>query len=120
MGGVVFSLSMISISLSAASLSFYVLAAARLPWSFCFTLESPTAQVRGDSNLILIHVSTQHTRKTFFAKAFAGLAGLGLFGGARLAAKPAAEAPGSSGDAAKAPFRIETDPRSVAREANSL
>ncbi|NDC74861.1 hypothetical protein EBZ70_06160 [bacterium] len=82
-------------------------------------MESPTAQVRGDFNLISTHVSTQHTRKTFFAKALAGLAGLGLFGGARLAAKPA-EAAASSGDAVKVPFRIETDPRSVAREANSL
>jgi hypothetical protein len=110
---------MISISLSDASSSFYVFALARVPWSFCFTLESPIAQVRGDFNLILTHVSTQHTRKTFFAKALAGLAGLGLLGGARLAAKPAAEAAASSASA-KSPFRIEADPRSVAREAGSL
>jgi hypothetical protein len=93
---------------------FYVLTRQEFPWSFCFTLESTVAQVRGDFNQIPTHVSKQHTRKTFFAKALAGLAGLGLLGGARLAAKPAA------GAAAKAPFRIVTDPRSVAREANSL
>ncbi len=75
--------------------------------------------MRGDFNPIPNHVSNQHTRKTFFAKALAGLAGLGLLGGARLAAKPAAGA-ASNGDAAKSPFRIESDPRSVAREANSL
>jgi len=82
-------------------------------------LESTVAQVRGDFNQIPTHVSNQHTRKTFFAKALAGLASLGLLGGARLAAKPAAGA-AANGDVAKAPFRIETDPRSVAREANSL
>lgn len=76
--------------------------------------------MRGDFNPIPTHVSIQHTRKTFFAKALAGLAGLGLLGGARLAAKPAAGAVSPSAAGARIPFRIEPDSRSVAREANSL
>ncbi len=75
--------------------------------------------MRGVFNQIPTHVSTQHTRKTFFAKALAGLAGLGLLGGARLAAKTAAGTESSAGSV-KLPFRIETDTRAVAREPGSL
>jgi hypothetical protein len=70
-------------------------------------------------------VSNQHTRKTFFAKALAGLAGLGLLGGARLAAKSADDVSAgiSSADAssvARLPVAVQVDTRSVARSSDSL
>lgn len=69
-------------------------------------------------------MSNIHTRKTFFAKALAGLAGLGLFGGTRLAAKSAlGSAPSTSDGSAPSserPFVIQADTRSVARSADSL
>ncbi len=77
--------------------------------------------MRGDFNQIRPLVSNKHTRKTFFAKAAAALAGLGLLGGTRLAAKPAApsaDANAASGEAAS--FTIRTDTRSVARSADSV
>ena len=79
--------------------------------------------VRGDFNQIRPIVSNHHTRKTFFAKALAGLAGLGLLGGTRLAAK---SAPGSTSTASDAsngsdrPFAIKVDERAVARSADTL
>jgi hypothetical protein len=67
-------------------------------------------------------VSNQHTRKTFFAKALAGLAGLGLLGGTRALANSApSSTPAPSGEAAaKASFTVQVDTRSVARSGDSL
>jgi hypothetical protein len=67
-------------------------------------------------------VSNHHTRKTFFAKALAGLAGLGLLGANRLAAKPAhdAQSASSAGNKSKPAFSIQTDSRSVARSGDTL
>jgi len=69
-------------------------------------------------------VSNIHTRKTFVAKVLAGLAGLGLLGGARLAAKtaPSSSSTTSDGSASTSerPFVIQADTRSVARSADSL
>lgn len=78
--------------------------------------------MRGDFNQIRPPVSHTHTRKTFFAKALAGLAGLGLFAGARASAKPANSSTSASDGAAapKAPFTIQADSRSVARSGDSL
>ncbi len=78
--------------------------------------------MRGDFNQIRPLVSNLHTRKTFFAKALAGLAGFGLFAGARAGAKPASSsATASAGTAtAKVPFTIQADTRSVARSGDSL
>ena len=78
--------------------------------------------MRADFNLIRPLVSNKHTRKTFFAKALAGLAGLGLLGGARALAKPAPSSTPAVGgeDAVKAPFTLQVDTRSVARSGDSL
>ena len=78
--------------------------------------------MRADFNQIRPLVSNLHTRKTIFAKALAGLAGLGLLGGARAAAKPASSsASAASGQGAnKLPFTIQADSRSVARSGDSL
>ena len=78
--------------------------------------------MRADFNQIRPLVSNQHTRKTFFAKALAGLAGLGLLGGTRALAKSApSSTPATSGeDASKAPFTVQVDTRSVARSGESL
>ena len=77
--------------------------------------------MRGDFNQIRPTVSNQHTRKTFFAKALAGLAGLGLLGGTRVLAKPAPSSSAPSGEAAvKAPFAVQVDIRSIARSGDSL
>ena len=78
--------------------------------------------MRADFNQIRPTVSNTHTRKTFFAKALAGLAGLGLLGGTRALAKPATSStPAPSGaDAVKAPFSVQVDTRSVARSGDSL
>jgi hypothetical protein len=78
--------------------------------------------VRADFNQIRPLVSNLHTRKTFFAKALAGLAGLGLLGGARAVAKSANSSPSAApGEAAaKASFTVRADPRSVARSGDSL
>lgn len=79
--------------------------------------------VRGDFNQIRSNVSNHHTRKTFFAKALAGLAGLGLLGGTRLAAKSAPGSTTTASDASSSsdrPFAIKTDERAVARSADSL
>ena len=69
-------------------------------------------------------MSNIHTRKSFVAKALAGLAGLGLFGGARLAAKSATGSHSTTSDGSAAsserPFVIQADTRSVARSADSL
>lgn len=67
-------------------------------------------------------MSNIHTRKTFFAKALAGLAGLGLLGGTRAQAKSATSSASShSAEAAgKAPFTLQVDNRSVARSGDSL
>lgn len=68
-------------------------------------------------------MSNHHTRKTFFAKALAGLAGLGLLGGTRLAAKPATGSTPTTPDASPASgtrFVVQADTRSVARSADSL
>jgi hypothetical protein len=67
-------------------------------------------------------VSNKHTRKTFFAKALAGLAGLGLLGGTRLAAKsaPGSPATSSDSDASSGVFKIQADTRSVVRSDASL
>jgi hypothetical protein len=68
-------------------------------------------------------VSNQHTRKTFFAKALAGLAGLGLLG-SRLSAKnsaaPASSAAQPLADSASHPFKLQPDARAVARSPDSL
>jgi hypothetical protein len=65
-------------------------------------------------------VSNPHTRKSFFAKTFAGLVGLGLLGGTRLGAKTAsAPAPTLPADpvaaAAAVGIVVKTDARAVAR-----
>jgi hypothetical protein len=68
-------------------------------------------------------VTNQHTRKTFFAKALAGLAGLGLLGGTRLAAKSAPGSTSTSPSASAAPARpvvVQADSRAVARSTDSL
>jgi hypothetical protein len=58
------------------------------------------------------------------AKVLAGLAGLGLLGGARLAAKSAPDFSSTTSDgsapSAEQPFAIKADTRSVARSADSL
>lgn len=78
--------------------------------------------MRADFNQIRPLVSNKHTRKTFFAKALAGLAGLGLLGGTRALAKASPSSiPSSSGEGAdKAPFTVQVDSRSVARSGDSL
>ncbi len=79
--------------------------------------------MRGDFNQIRPIVSNHHTRKSFFAKAIAGLAGLGLFGGNRLAAKTATgtqPAQSATSAPAGARFVIQADTRSVARSVDSL
>ncbi len=79
--------------------------------------------VRGDFNQNRPNVSNNHTRKTFFAKALAGLAGLGLLSGTRLAAKSAPGSNATASDASNAsdrPFAIKVDERAVARSADSL
>jgi hypothetical protein len=68
-------------------------------------------------------VSNHHTRKTFFAKAIAGLAGLGLLGGTRLAAKSSTGSPSTRSDASASPERplvVQADTRAVARSPHSL
>jgi hypothetical protein len=80
--------------------------------------------VRGDFNQIRPIVSNIHTRKSFFAKALAGLAGLGLLSGTRLAAKsqPGSTSTTSDGSVSsnERPFAIQADTRSVARSVDSL
>lgn len=79
--------------------------------------------MRGDFNQIRPIVSNHHTRKTFFAKALAGLAGLGLLGGTRLAAKPATGSTSIQPDASASterPVAVQADTRAVARSADSL
>jgi hypothetical protein len=79
--------------------------------------------VRGDFNQIRPIVSNHHTRKTFFAKALAGLAGLGLLGGTRLAAKSTSGIHSTTSDASSAPSQpiaVQADTRAVARSADSL
>lgn len=63
-------------------------------------------------------MSNKHTRKTFLAKVAAALAGLGLAGGARAAARTAEAA--SSTPAPGPSFAIQSDKRSVARTDSTL
>ena len=69
-------------------------------------------------------MSNIHTRKSFVAKVLAGLAGLGLLGGARLAAKTASGSNSTTSDgsasASERSFVIQADTRSVARSVDSL
>jgi hypothetical protein len=67
-------------------------------------------------------VSNTHTRKTFFAKALAGLAGLGLLGGTRALAKTSnsSDSAANGASAGKLPFTVQADSRSVARSGDSL
>lgn len=59
-------------------------------------------------------MSNKHTRKTFFAKVAAALAGLGLIGGTRAASQPTATASATS--AAGSPVvTLQSDTRAVAR-----
>ena len=69
-------------------------------------------------------MSNIHTRKSFVTKALAGLAGLGLLGGARLAAKSAPASTSTTSDGSSAAFErafvIKADTRSVARSVDSI
>lgn len=76
--------------------------------------------VRADFNQIRPNVSNHHTRKSFLAKALASLAGLGLLGGTRLAAKSAPGSNATASNASDRPFAIKSDERAVARSAESL
>lgn len=77
--------------------------------------------MRGDFNQIRPLVSNKHTRKTFFAKAAAALAGIGLIGGSRLNAKTDASVAVTSNASGKSDvFTIRTDDRAVSRTADSV
>lgn len=100
---------------------FYLSRPAAAGWSFCFTLEWATSDLRGDFNQIRPLVSNKHTRKTFFAKAAAALAGFGLLGGARLSAKTdVSAAANSTASGASNTFTIRTDARAVSRSGDSV
>jgi hypothetical protein len=86
-------------------------------------LETPASVVRGDFNQIRPLVSNHHTRKTFLAKALGALAGLGLLGGTRLAAKPATGSTSTTSESASSSGRglvVQADSRAVARSVDSL
>lgn len=68
-------------------------------------------------------MSNHHTRKTFFAKALAGLTGLGLLGGARLRAKNEPASPATVSDESSRETTqvvVKVEPRAVARSIDSL
>lgn len=77
--------------------------------------------MRADFNQIRPPVSNKHTRKTFFAKAAAALAGFGLLGGTRLSAKSGTSAVSSTtASGLSDSFTIRTDDRAVSRSVDSV
>jgi hypothetical protein len=78
--------------------------------------------VRGDFNQIRPIVTNQHTRKTFFAKALAGLVGAGFLG-TRLQAKTAPVQSSAASEASAAregAIAVRAEARAVARSVESL
>jgi hypothetical protein len=83
---------------------------------FWFTIQSSRPSLHFDFNFLRRTVSTQHSRKSFFAKF------LGLLAAAGIAPKLLAKSPSPAAApvSASAPFKLRTETRAVARSSDTV